>query len=96
MMLSGKFIKATETCCTYEKPVPAPYLRRGFQLDRLPEAMTVTLTCTGFYRLWVNGTEITQGRLAPMISNPDEMLFYDTYSLLPYLQEGENCLGLLL
>lgn len=93
-MLSQKFIKATEAFATYEKPVPAPYLRRTFTLDQLPERATLTLTCTGFYRLWVNGQELTDGRLAPGISNPDDLLFYDTYEVGAILTTGKNCIGL--
>ena len=95
-MLSQQFIKATGSFATYEKTVPAPYLRRTFQLEHLPDRATLTLTCTGFYRLWVNGCEITDGRLAPGISNPDEMLFYDTYEIGDRLTVGRNCIALLL
>lgn len=95
-MLSSKLMKATHDYATYDRPIPAPYLRKTFVLDTVPDSALVTLTCTGFYRLWINSVEITNGRLAPYISNPDQMLFYDTYDVHTLLRQGKNCIGLLL
>ena len=95
-MFSEKFIKATEVFCTYEKPVNAPYLRKVFTLDAVPAKASVTLTCTGFYRVFINGHDITASRLAPGIVNPDDTLFFDTYDLVPYLTAGKNVLGFML
>ena len=83
-MFSSRFIQATRDFATYEKPVCAPYLRKVFTLDRLPEKAALSLTSTGFYRLWVNGKELTASRLAPCITNPDDILFYDTYDVTPF------------
>ena len=95
-MISTKFIKATQDFATYEKPVNAPYIRKSFTLEALPEKAVATLTSTGFYRFWVNGTELTASRLAPCITNPDDIIFYDTYDVAKYLKEGENCFAFLL
>ena len=92
-MLSERFIKATEKYCTYDSPVSAPFLRKCLILDRMPQKAKLTLTSTGFYRLYVNGQEITKSRLAPNITNPDEILFFDQYDVLPYLKKGKNCFG---
>ena len=89
-MFSSKFIKATQTYATYESPVNAPYIRKTFSLEQVPDKATVTLTSTGFYRFWVNGTELTASRLAPYITNPDDILFYDTYDVSAYLTAGTN------
>lgn len=95
-MFSSKFIKATHDYCTYEKNVSAPYLRKTFTLDDKPETASITLTSTGFYRLWVNGVEVTPSRLASGITNPDEIVFYDTIDVAAHLTSGKNCLALLL
>ena len=95
-MISTKFIKATPDFCTYEKPVNAPYVRKTFKLSEKPEKAAVTLTCTGFYRIWVNGAEITASRLAPCITNPDDIIFYDTYDVTELVSVGENCVAFLL
>lgn len=79
-----------------ENPVPAPYMRRSFVLEKLPETAPLEITAAGFYELFVNGTRITRGIMSPYISNPDDVLYVDTYDIKPYLHEGKNVLGLLL
>ena len=76
------------------KPAPAPYLRRSFVLDKLPPRADLLITATGFYELHVNGRQINASKLAPYISNPDDLLFYDSYDLLPLLEPGENVIGI--
>ena len=94
-MLSTKFIKATEKYCTYEKNVCAPYIRKSFTLDAIPEGATVTLTSTGFYKLFINGEEVSS-LLSPAITNPDDNLFYDTYDVTKRLVTGKNVIALIL
>lgn len=77
-------------------PVPAPYMRRTFFLEDIPDTAPLEITSAGFYELYINGIHITRGRMAPYISNPDEALYVDAYELHPYLKKGENVLGLLL
>lgn len=45
----------------------------------------------GFYELYINGQRCTKGRLAPYISNPDDLVYYDEYTLA--LPAGENVIG---
>ncbi len=92
-MFSEKFIKATERYAAFDAPVPAPYIRKNFTLSEKPEKATLTVTAVGFYRVFVNGHEVQVGRLAPYISNPDEMQFYDTIDISAHLTEGKNCIA---
>lgn len=94
-MLSGNFICAGAERCSFDRHVPAPYFRRSFLLSKKQPAQ-VTVCGLGFYELWINGARITRGRLAPYISNTDDMVYYDKYDLTPYVREGENVIGLLL
>ena len=94
--MNKQFIKATQECCSFEKHVPAPYLRKSFMLDFLPEKAEISICGLGFYRLFVNGKDITKGQLAPYISNPDHYCYYDTYDLKDILLEGENVVGIIL
>ena len=50
----------------------------------------------GFYELYINGKNITKGPLAPYISNPEDVLYYDNYDITEHLNEGENVIGVLL
>mgnify|MGYP002518215132 CR=1 FL=1 len=95
-MFSQKFISATREYATYEKAVNAPYMRRSFTLDVLPEKADFTVTGLGFYRVFINGTDITKGLLAPYISNDDQVVYYDRYDITPYLHVGKNTLAFLL
>lgn len=94
--MNKHFIKATEECCSFEKYVPAPYIRKSFNLDFAAEKASVSICGLGFYRLFVNGEEITKGHLAPYISNPDEYCYYDTYEIEKLLVKGENVIGIIL
>lgn len=94
--MNKKFIKATEERCNFEHHIPAPYFRKGFTLDFIPENAEISICGLGFYKLFVNGTEITKGPLAPYISNPDHYCYYDTYDLTSLLKKGKNALGIIL
>lgn len=96
MYLSDRFIKAGDDLCDFDHHVPAPYLRRRFSVDRIPERCEVTICGLGFYRLWINGVEITRGPLSPGITNPDDVCFYDHYEIGNHLIPGENVIGVIL
>lgn len=87
------FIRATEAFNTFENPVPAPYMRKSFFCDE-PVTATLTIAMCGFYEIYVNGRCCTKGRLAPYISNPDDIIYCDEYAV--ELDAGENVIGLLL
>ncbi len=90
------FVAATTELTTYEKHIPAPIFRHRFDLECIPEKAGISILTPGFYELWVNGRKITKGLLAPYISNPDDLIYYDTYDATPYLKEGENVIGVML
>ena len=88
-----QFIRATQEYTRLNSPIPAPYLRRTFDVKE-PATASLCITCAGFYELYINGERLTKGHLAPYISNPDDLLYFDEYTV--QLQEGENVLALLL
>ena len=94
--MEKKFIKATESYCSREKHVSAPYMRRTFELDFVPEKAEISICGLGFYCLYINGKEITKGHLAPYISNPDDYCYYDTYDIADLLVKGKNAIGIIL
>ncbi len=94
--MEKRFICASLTCCDFAHRVAAPYLQRAIDLKFTPKAADLKICGLGFYRLWINGREITKGSFAPYISNPDDRMYFDTYDLTPCLQPGENVLGVLL
>ena len=87
-----KFIAATTEFTTKEKHIPAPYFRKVFHFTKGKKA-EIRICGLGFYELYINGVNITKGRLAPYITNPDEALYYDEYNVTEYLSDGENVIG---
>ncbi len=95
------FIRAGEEICTLTDFVPAPYFRKTFILRKLKapkyvESAGMMICGLGFYELYINGVNITKGLIAPYISNPDDIIYYDEYDILPYLKRGENVIGVCL
>ena len=93
MESTAQFIKATEEYNTFENHVPAPYIRRSFFCDKKTDGKIRIAVC-GFYKLYLNGRNITKGFLAPYISNPEDIVYYDEYDVS--LDFGENVIGLIL
>ena len=95
-MFSGKFICAGYDYTTYTSHVPAPYFRKTFEIDGEVKKSVITLTGLGFYEFYVNGQRLTKGILAPYISNPDDLVYYDEYDITECLVPGKNVLGIML
>ena len=96
MKFSEKFIKASDALCDFDNHVNAPYLRKKFNMPFKPEKAEITICGLGFYELYINGQNITKGPLAPYISNPDDVCYYDNYDITNILTEGDNTIGILL
>ncbi len=96
MEFPKNFVCATADRSTYSHHVPAPMFRKAFVLHNAPASAQLRICGLGFYRLFVNGQEITRSLLAPYISNPDHALYYDDYDLTAHLTAGENVIGVLL
>ncbi len=96
MKFSSKFISATKKFNTFFEHIPAPLFRKSFNVEKEIENAQITICGLGFYKLYINGKDITKGMLAPYISNPDHILYYDNYDIAPLLKKGENVIGVML
>lgn len=96
MDMKKQFIKATEKYTELDSHVPAPYLRRSFTLTKAPVKAEISISGLGFYVLYVNGVDVTKGHIAPYISNPDHVCYFDTYEVSNLLTAGENVIGVIL
>ena len=96
MTFPKNFIQKSTEYTTLEKFVPAPYFRKTFNLTSKPKDGKILVCGLGFYELYVNGKNITKGLLAPYISNPDEVIYYDLYNVTNLLQKGKNVIALIL
>ena len=95
-MFSRKFIAATKAYSEYWSHIPAPYLRKNIEVKSEIESAKITICGLGFYELFVNGKRITKGLLAPYISNPDDIIYYDEYDIKELLLNGKNTVGIML
>lgn len=93
-MVNVQYIYAGETYCTREKHVCAPLFRKCF-CTPAAKRVNLKISAVGFYRLFLNGRDITKGYFAPYISNPDDYVYYDEYDLTDCLRE-DNVLCVLL
>lgn len=89
------FFAAGTAMNTYEKHVPAPYIRKSFTPGEFTKAV-LRVTGLGFYELFLNGEKLTKGLLAPYISNPDDLVYFDEYDMTEKLDRGRNAVGLIL
>ena len=69
MNFPKQFIGASHEYADYDRQVPAPYLRRRFSLKQKPESAEILISGLGFYRLFVNGKEITIKSVADAMAN---------------------------
>ncbi len=95
-IITRNFVRAGFGVSTFTEYFPAPLMRRRLRLDKKPVDSKITFTGLGFYRLFVNGREITKGLLAPYTSNVDHIVYFDRYDLTELLREGENVIGFIL
>lgn len=95
MFFSERFITASKEYCTFDRHVNAPLFQREFKLQSFV-CVELTICGLGFYEIILNGKNITKGKLAPYISNPDEVLCYDHYTVTDHVNRGLNTLVVLL
>lgn len=96
MNFPSKYISAGQKFAKLNQPVPAPYVYKRFNVDSEILCGTIVIGTPGFYRLWINGHEITRGHMAPYIANPDENVYFDEYEITQYLRKRDNVIGILL
>lgn len=92
--MNNTFYCAGKEYTTYDHPVAAPLFKRV--ITRQGEGAFIEIAALGFYELYVNGKIITKGLIAPYISNPYHLNYFDRYELDEYLHDGENVIAVLL
>lgn len=95
MIFPNKYIAAGTDYADLEHFVPAPIFRKKFTASGTVKA-EIIIGAAGFYKLFINGTNITKGELAPYISNTEDIVYYDRYDVTDLISEGENVIAVLL
>ena len=72
----------------------SPLLRKEFWVPKRIKEATAYVFGFGFYELYLNGAKVGDDVLAPVNSNYDKVLYYDTYDVTSLLRHGGNAAGL--
>ena len=75
---------------------PAPFFRRSFVLETLPEKAEVFFCGLGYSELHLNGEKVDDGVLQPVVTQYDKRSRYLRYDLTGKLRKGENVFGVIL
>ncbi len=75
---------------------PAPYFRKKFALNKTIVSARAYIAVAGLYELYINGKKIGNHCLDPMYTRFDRRNLYVTHDVTPYLQTGDNAVGVLL
>ena len=75
---------------------PAPYFRKTFVLDALPEKAEVFFCGLGYSELYLNGEKVDDGVLQPVVTQYDVRSRYLRYDITGKLRKGENVFGVIL
>ncbi len=94
-MKTKKFIAGSKNYCTVHNHINAPLFKTIFDCSDCKNSH-LEISAVGFYRLFLNGKELTKGVLSPYISNPDDLVYYDEYCVDKVLKEKNNVLCVLL
>ncbi|MGQ4666258.1 family 78 glycoside hydrolase catalytic domain, partial [Metabacillus halosaccharovorans] len=76
---------------------PPKYVRKTFSIKEKEIARArLYITAHGLYHAKINGKKITDAEFTPDYTSYSNYLQYQTYDVLPFLEEGENVLGVIL
>ncbi|WP_345276575.1 family 78 glycoside hydrolase catalytic domain [Litoribaculum gwangyangense] len=75
---------------------PSPLFRKAFKTDRAVESAYLNITAAGYYKVSINGQGIKENILDPAWTDFSKRIYYSEYDVTSLLQEGTNCLGVVL
>jgi alpha-L-rhamnosidase len=75
---------------------PAPYFRHGFTAKKPIKKARAYVATGGLFELSINGRKVGDHLLDPNYTRFDRRILYLTHDVTPYLQQGENAVGMLL
>lgn len=86
----GKFIEPESVDADIMQPVPVPYLRRVFIVEKKLKRARIYHTAHGAYRFWINGERGSDRVFAPGDTNYLVRLQYQVDDITDILKPGEN------
>ena len=76
--------------------LPAPYLRRTFEIGGVVKRATAYICGLGYYEMSLNGRKVGDHVLDPGWTRYDRRSLYVAHDVTPYLKTGANALGVVL
>ena len=76
--------------------IPAPYLRREFELSDSVANARLYATAIGLYECYLNGNRVGNDLLTPGWTDYDKRVRYQVYDVTDLLKEGSNAIGAIL
>lgn len=76
--------------------IPAPFLRRSFQLDGAVKTARLYVTALGLYECSINGCPVSEDVLTPGWTDYGKRVQYQVYDVAGLLRQGENVIGAIL
>lgn len=83
---------------THGTEIPAPMFRKTFETVAGKEIESIRLyaSALGIYDIYVNGTDVNPFYGAPGQSVYSKEVYYRTFDLTEYIEEGQNTIGIML
>lgn len=71
-------------------------LRKAFDAEKTIQEATVYISGLGHYELSLNGKKVGDSEFAPLWTDYDKTVYYNTYEVTDQIHQGENAIGVLL
>ncbi len=75
---------------------PSPYLRKEITVKEGISRATLYSTSLGVYEARINGAKVGEDYLAPGWTDYHKRVYYQTHDVTHMIQEGKNCMGMIL
>ncbi|MDR1053931.1 MAG: alpha-L-rhamnosidase N-terminal domain-containing protein, partial [Planctomycetaceae bacterium] len=70
------------------------WFRKNIHLDNEPQVVFAHVASLGHHELYINGQKVDDSVLAPALTNFQKRLFYVTYDISKFLQQGDNTIAI--
>ena len=80
----------------FYKDDPSPLFRKNFSVSSKIKRARLYISGLGYYLSYLNGNRIGDHELDPGWTDYSDRVFYSTYDVTDLIQNGENCLGVML
>lgn len=77
-------------------PIPAPYLRKSFQLEDEIKTARLYVTALGLHECSINGRLVSEDIFTPGWTEYENRVLYQVYDVAHLLGQGENVIGAIL